>query len=496
MENTIKILPIAILIICLTSFIFAGIGTGPASFTVAEDLTYTYNISINNSAAAVDTNITAVNITLPTGFTYDGTNNSNIIGANFSVIGSVLMWFNTSSSFPLINNNTNASFIFNATMATAGSYNFTIVTVNETGVTTSYLPVTINDTTFPTVSFSTFVNSGNYSGNYSLVATIVDDTESWVYFNITNSSGATTLNLTASNPSGNTWNVTFNTATQTEGLYNVSIWVNDSNNQINNSITVINFRIDNTNPTNTGFDCTPASVYVGDTVTCSCDGAADTGGSGVASTSFTVNPSTTTTGTKTETCTLTDFAGNSIAPTTTFTVSSRPSGGGLSGSGGSSSTTQTWSNTYTSTEEQFTAGYTKAMKANERIKVKIVNDDHFVGIKSITTTSATIEIASDPITIELDIGEDAKADVNNDGIYDIYVILNSITDGKADITITKIVEAIPEGVEEPITTTGDIVPPEGTQEEAPSKLNQYKWIIVVILIILIIAGIIYRFKKK
>lgn len=491
MTNAKKILPFGILIICLSSFIIANIIISPPSFTVNEDISFRYNISINNTDIG---NITSVNITLPSGFVYTAgtnftTNSSTVIFSNTS---DTLIWFNETAVIYEDGQN-NISFSFNATMATAGAWhNITVIVANSTGgLNSTNISVYVNDTTFPLVSFVTPVTQANLSDSYVINISITDDTPSKVYFNITNSSGVqNTSSLVASRIGTSTyWNATINTSAYSDGIYNITIYVNDSNNQLNSTIYKV-IRIDNTNPTNTQFYCTPNAVYTGETVTCYCEGAADSG-SGLLSTTYTTNPSTATVGTFTETCTMVDRAGNSYAPTTTYTVSNSP-GGSSPASGGGSSTTQTWTNTYTVTSEQFEQGYTKAISANERVKIMVGNEDHHVGVKKVTITSATIEIASTPVEIILDVGETAKVDVDEDGIYDIYVILNNIVDGKADITIKKIIQEVPEG-EESVSTTGEIQIP----EETAGKDYTFVWIIVGILILIAIgAGYKFRPKKK
>ncbi len=105
------------------------------------------------------------------------------------------------------------------------------------------------------------------------------------------------------------------TITWSEGQHNVTIWANDTTNNVNSSS--ITFVIDTVAPTIT-FTCSPSSVTVGGTVTCSCSGSDVT--SGVNATSYTANPLTSSTGTFTTTCTITDYAGNSANATTTYTV--------------------------------------------------------------------------------------------------------------------------------------------------------------------------------
>lgn len=483
-----KIISSGVVFVALLMFVFAAHTITNSTPIIPEDINSIVTINVDNTDALVNANISTVNITIPSGFVFIENSNSTDAGTHtFSNTSNVLSWVNDG----LVMNLTNNDFNFNVTVATAGTYSITVDTLNVSGLSSSNVSITINDTTFPLVSITAPVTGGNYSGSFSLTANVTDDTTSLVYFNVTNSSGGQNGTFTASNTSLSSWNATINTSTYVDGLYNITVYSNDSNNQQNNSILSYSVRIDNTNPTISSFSCSPATVNIRATTTCTCTGA--DGGSGVLTTGYESTPTTQLTGTFTETCTVTDRAGNTGTSTTTYTVTG--GGGGGSAAVGGGSTTQTWSMTYTSTENQFLEGFTKSIKAKERIKVKIGNEEHHVGVKSVTTTSATIEIASDPITVELDIGEDARVDVNKDDIYDIYVILNNIVNNKVEITIKKISEEIPEGEEESIETTGEIVTSEEIVTEEPEKSYVWVWIVVIILI-LIIIGAGYKIKKK
>ena len=72
------------------------------------------------------------------------------------------------------------------------------------------------------------------------------------------------------------------------------------------------------------FSCTPSSVEIGQTITCSCTGTDD---SGVNSTSYTENPSTSTAGSFSTTCTIIDSMGNSASEIISYTVTSVGGGG-------------------------------------------------------------------------------------------------------------------------------------------------------------------------
>ncbi|MDO8623229.1 MAG: hypothetical protein Q7R52_03190 [archaeon] len=172
-----------------------------------------------------------------------------------------------------------------------------------------------------------------------------------------------------------------------------------------------------------------------------------------------------------------------------------------SSSSGSAATPSFWTGSvYIPTNDELTQGYTKSLEVKERVKVNVNGENHYVGIKELTATKVTIEISSDPVTVSLAVGEDAKVDVNNDNIYDIYVKLNAITNGKADITTKKINEEVPAG-EGNVSTTGDITSggTAGEQPSTTSTTNWQKWIIVAVVLIVIIALVVVfltRNKKR
>ncbi len=238
------------------------------------------------------------------------------------------------------------------------------------------------DTTSPNLSAETFI-FGNYSGyaghdgryvgvnlsaglsegNFTLQVLINDSTSSvqLVRFNVSNSSGQVvpfnytafrnhSLFRTGSNASAfnesmvplsvnNTHTLgPFNLSRLAEGWYNLTVWTNDSVNNINGSLRMT-FVIDRTKPS-VSVTCSPASPTAGDTVTCTCTGSDAYPGSGLSgSVSFTgggTEESTTATGSGTftsSTCTGTDYAGNQRTATGSWTVTAASSGG--SGSGGS-----------------------------------------------------------------------------------------------------------------------------------------------------------------
>ncbi len=236
--------------------------------------------------------------------------------------------------------------------------------------------------------------------------------------------------------------------------------------------------------------CTPSSVSAGTNVVCTCLGTDATSGINSSLTTANSTRSTSSVGSFTYTCDVTDNAGNTASTTATYTVTS---------SSGSGVTSSTWTNTYSIADTLFEKGHSKELGSKARMKFKVNNEYHHVGVKSISGDKATIEIASDPVEILLGIGEDAKLDLTEDNFYDLYVLLNSISNNKVNLTIQKINEEIPEEIQDPsIDTSGELLDQDDEDQDIGDKKSFiWLWIlgIILILIMLIIIGMRKKYKK-
>jgi len=603
---------IVLSLVVILSLVFATtVHLQDADGIVNEDLTNYYNISINGTEGDA-ANITQVNITLPnSNFTFlTGSNKTSSFANNFTSTSLVLSWRNTTGM--VMNGSGNRTFEFNATATWPGYYNFTLVFVNFSGNNWFNISVYINDTTAPNSSFVSPISGGNYSGNLTLNASVLDFAVNTVFFNVTNSSGNQNATYTAAQQ-GIYWNATLNTNNYNEGIYNITIWANDSTNNLNKTVVVANLRIDRTVPV--VFVANISSPVVGGNYshTLSLNVSAIDLNSSIGSvvfniTNFTGKQNATYTATRNSgnlfnytintahfpdgiynvTAWVYDTAGNlnksaliqqvyfeNTAPVVTITKSATStkttlvidvaivenginmsSSCGLEGyssittsgignsqtitlsnkdcglsenyivtchdaldnygssastslstdacgstgsgsSGGGSGSTTTWTNTFSEDSKELSAqgSVTKTLGSKNRIKLKIGGATHYVGVTSVTSNSATIEISSTPQTATLNIGETQKFDLTTDGYYDLIVKLNSITNNKADVTISAISEKVT--VEE--TTT----PPQeeektGTVTTAPAtKGSLIGWIIALVVIItLVIVGIVVGKKKK
>lgn len=255
------------------------------------------------------------------------------------------------------------------------------------------------------------------------------------------------------------------------------------------------FTLDDTNPT-ASYTCTDPDIFVGESTTCTCT--VNDKVAGINYTSYTSNPTTTTSATNNKlTCTTRDRAGNELAVYTYLNISQSEGGAPAGDTGGGGTTHVVDEATFESDD-----GITQDLQENDQFKITFTpsgaasTETHTVAVSSVGSDSIVITISSDPITVEVMVGEEVKVDIDEDGTYDIYVKLNAITDGKADITTMKIEEEVPEGQG---AVSGGTMVEEGTQageQEEPMNLTWLWWLLGVIVVVIIIAVAISAAKKK
>lgn len=329
---------ILILLIVLVHAIVVATIQGPLSntnFSTAAALNFTCTVSMANvtnvtllyNASGGPTDLRSYNITMII----------NSTGENQSVFSNTT---NLSSATTIIALNDSTTYNMTCFADNGSMQNYS-----------SSANITIDSTPPAVTDFSTTVSRGNYSGTIVLNISVTDATigVGYVYFNITNSTGVQVNYTKASNVSGNYYNISVDTSKFSDGAYNITVWANDtligkSNSSENitgnmNNSEKIKVVFDNTAPTAT-YSCSPSTVTSGDTVTCTCSPSDATSGINSSQTS-TTTPSTSNTGTITETCNFVDNAGNAGSQTATYTVEMSTSGGTSSSGGGGGSTTTT-----------------------------------------------------------------------------------------------------------------------------------------------------------
>ncbi len=222
----------------LMTLVFAMHNITPSRVSVNQDVVNLFNITINNTDVGI--NITQVNLTLPATFTFithtNGTNQT-FTGSDFVNTSNTLSWSNLTGGY-VVNGSQQVAFWFNATSSTPGEFNITVMTLNVSGPTYGNFSVTVNDTRPPTISIITPGNSTNSTQTgLNINYTVTDQSalsNCW-YANDTYSANTTI-----------TCGTNITTATWTEGWHNVTIWANDTLNNVNSSR--VTFGIDTTQP--------------------------------------------------------------------------------------------------------------------------------------------------------------------------------------------------------------------------------------------------------
>lgn len=177
------------------------------------------------------------------------------------------------------------------------------------------------------------------------------------------------------------------------------------------------------------------------------------------------------------------------------------------GSGGSGGAVSAWKTTYNSADEELSqkGEIARTLLAKERVQVKVGGSTHNVGVLSLTSTTATVEISSTPQQATLNVGETKKFEITGDNYYDLGVRLVSIVGSKASLSIIPLNE-LKEAAGAP--TDNSVVPATDSNAGAPSELssgnaepikeasNAGIWILVAVVVIVVLAFGWYFLRSK
>jgi len=190
------------------------------------------------------------------------------------------------------------------------------------------------------------------------------------------------------------------------------------------------------------------------------------------------------------------ITGSVITATTNEDDGSSGGGSGVSGS------FSYWTKgTITVSREDFEKGHTRELSIRQRMKLRINNSDHHVGVVGITNTIVVVNVSSTPQQAILNIGEEKKFDVDENNIYDMSILLNSInfTISKANLTVLSISEPIVEKVMEDGQNNETQEQEDlGQENEEGFKKISRVWVYFVVGGILLVGFIVFfiLFKKK
>ncbi len=165
-----------------------------------------------------------------------------------------------------------------------------------------------------------------------------------------------------------------------------------------------------------------------------------------------------------------------------------------------------WDITIPLLDRELSSGVNQHLKENQRVVFSISSDTntHILGVMYVGTAMATIYLASKPISLNISIGEESRFDLNEDCVYDVYIKLNDIINGGADVSLKSISEDYCK--DDIYTRSNDIEPTKVNGEEKSknsfitgaaigSTVKRY-WLPSSIFIVLVIgAWVVVRARK-
>jgi len=184
----------------------------------------------------------------------------------------------------------------------------------------------------------------------------------------------------------------------------------------------------------------------------------------------------------------------SANPSTSSSSSSSSSSGGATTGGG-------WRMTYLASGSELDEGVIKVLSVLQRIKLRVEEVFHYVGVKEVGTDSATVVVASDEEEAVLAVGEEKMFEVTGDEWYDLLVRLESIVDSKAEIFVKSIHSEIKEETVEEEVAEETVEEQEEVVETLPEPVIEEKnwmlyWILLAITVVIVASILIYFLTKR
>jgi hypothetical protein len=180
-----------------------------------------------------------------------------------------------------------------------------------------------------------------------------------------------------------------------------------------------------------------------------------------------------------------DCPTDSTTPTTSPTTTAGTTSGSASSSNGSTSTsTIPPSDTPVEgskliTLDDYTAyvdgsGQPVDMKMGDRVYFTVGSDSHTITLKTLSSTSIVVTIASTPVDVTVPFGKAVSYDVNKDGMNDITIAYKSLSSSgdTATVVFSKYLAA---------TTTAP-----ATTNTTPASTSNY-WLLVIVAIVIVVA---------
>jgi hypothetical protein len=403
---------------------------------------------------------------------YLNTNSLTInVTSDMTLANATIRLYNSSADLVNQVNITDPSpFITTFSSLADGLYLFNATLVNSTGTNSTVTKNVTIDTISPVISFTGSEASGAafYRNNSVVNITVTEANFANVTVRLYNSTDS--INSTFSTSA----NVNLNYTNLPEGRYYYNVTASDLAGHENSTATR-NFTVDRTAPAlSLGFGHTEDTMTVTITMTDTYDVSTCTSSRGTVSGEGNVQ-TVTDDGLDCETAytyeiNCTDMAGNFANITDDHTTSACSDDDDGGDGGGADTPTGFWTSTFSPSNTSLEDGYNKLLGKGERVRFKIGNETHYVGVTKVRSSEITINVSSTPQIADIDVGETKKFEISGDDYYDVSVTLNKINETKANVTITSINEKMTE--EEIAASSANETASDETEEEENLTVNE------------------------
>lgn len=171
-----------------------------------------------------------------------------------------------------------------------------------------------------------------------------------------------------------------------------------------------------------------------------------------------------------------------------------------------------WQATFSTSVYDLEQGFYKIIGYKQRMRIRVNDSEHYIGIVEIDNNSATINVSSITQQQVFNIGDTYKFDVIEDGYYDLSITLDDINNSKANLYTILIHELVPESIGEPEPTNGtNISEPLNTTTTDPNQIviteesseqekqkGSTNWLLLVLIIVglIVVIFLLVGGKKK
>lgn len=157
---------------------------------------------------------------------------------------------------------------------------------------------------------------------------------------------------------------------------------------------------------------------------------------------------------------------------------------------------------YYPTDNNINLGYSQKLFSGARVKFNLNGEIHQLRLNSVSSDYVNITVSSNPQAFSLRVGESKKLDLNEDSFYDLIVKLNSISSTVANVTVTRIREAIQNNTFAPVVPVNNSEEVNESEKAEISEVSErnHFWLgallVGVIIVGLVVLAVRMHLRKK